>query len=595
VYTNATALTNNAGGSIIGNGALNLGNKALTNNGTINPGGTGSVGAITITGNYVQGATGVLNMDVGPATNNRDQLQVSASASLNGTLNVNALGGYQPAASDAYQLLTMSGTPTGTFSSISSPAFAGATADYSTTGSFYLRMPSSLTNIWLFDGDGNWLDASKWSLGHVPLPGEDVQVPDYSSAFTINLSSSNQSVKSVVFLGNDKLAVSGGSLNFAAASSWANGALDVLGSGVVQANDHLTVDVLHLSGSGMLNLSSGKNLSVGDYFQSGGTLNGPGGVGISRSFNRTAGSMLALSSLFITHTNGTLNAGALNVNGPLALHADHGDVNIDQAIVASSPGLEILAPQGAINNTGGSIAAATLHMQARDGIGNGMPLATQVQNLHAKNSGSGSLAINNSGTNLTLQDANSDGYGLLQQGNGGINLNNAGHAIHIDAPVNNASGNLNLQADAISFSNHSNAKIDGAAGSVSLTAMGAGGIDLPAAATMRINGNSESSTSINLVTDTLNLAGFLHAGPNNGSGYVSFSPATRPLLAVDTKPVANALVVAPAALQSISAASVSLNGSGSGGVSFNEPVALSDLATLQVFTSGALAPSVDSC
>src|SRR5204862_3726827 len=110
--TNGNSLTNAAGGVIQGSGTINLGGATLTNNGAVRPGGAGTVGALAITGAYSQGASGSLDVDLASAVS-YDVLNVSGSATLAGTLNVNYLGGYT-GASSAHTIITSSAL-SGTF------------------------------------------------------------------------------------------------------------------------------------------------------------------------------------------------------------------------------------------------------------------------------------------------------------------------------------------------------------------------------------------------------------------------------------------------------------------------------------------------
>jgi hypothetical protein len=68
----------------------------------------GSSGVLTIVGNYTQAADGVLNIELGgltPATE-FDQLKVSGSATLDGTLDVSTINGFIPGSGDSFQVLT---------------------------------------------------------------------------------------------------------------------------------------------------------------------------------------------------------------------------------------------------------------------------------------------------------------------------------------------------------------------------------------------------------------------------------------------------------------------------------------------------------
>ena len=91
------------GGALSGNGtvvATNVNNNA----GQVNPGGLGAAGAIAITGNYTQGASGVLNIDIGGTGSDQfDRLTVSGAATLGGTISASLLNNFTPAAGNTFQ------------------------------------------------------------------------------------------------------------------------------------------------------------------------------------------------------------------------------------------------------------------------------------------------------------------------------------------------------------------------------------------------------------------------------------------------------------------------------------------------------------
>lgn len=113
-----------SGGTLRGHGSIG-GN--VNNAGTVFPG--GSVGILTINGNYTQAANGVLTAQVLPSTNpvagvDYDQLHVLGQASLNGTLNVLVNSG-QFTVGTHYDLVKADGGLSGQFSQVAyNPAFA---------------------------------------------------------------------------------------------------------------------------------------------------------------------------------------------------------------------------------------------------------------------------------------------------------------------------------------------------------------------------------------------------------------------------------------------------------------------------------------
>src|SRR5262249_15233122 len=96
-----------------------LGNT--TNNGALIVAGSSATGIVTISGNYTQSSSAMLNMEIGGSTagTGYDQMQISGTATLAGSLNVSLLGGYSPASGTSFSLLTY-GSRSGSFSSINS-------------------------------------------------------------------------------------------------------------------------------------------------------------------------------------------------------------------------------------------------------------------------------------------------------------------------------------------------------------------------------------------------------------------------------------------------------------------------------------------
>jgi hypothetical protein len=108
------------GGALVGSGTTNAN---VTNAGQVIPGGTGAAGLLTINGTYTQTATGALNVDLGGTTagSQYDQLAVSGSATLGGTLNVATIGSFTPALGNRFQVLTF-GSSSGSFATYHEPS-----------------------------------------------------------------------------------------------------------------------------------------------------------------------------------------------------------------------------------------------------------------------------------------------------------------------------------------------------------------------------------------------------------------------------------------------------------------------------------------
>jgi hypothetical protein len=120
INTSGGTVNVGAGGTLSGTGTIqgNVNNIA----GTVSPG--ASPGMLTITGNYTQGASGVLDMQIGGlvAGTDYDQLRVGGTTSLAGTLNTALINGFVPASGTTFTLIQSTGAISGTFTTTNQPA-----------------------------------------------------------------------------------------------------------------------------------------------------------------------------------------------------------------------------------------------------------------------------------------------------------------------------------------------------------------------------------------------------------------------------------------------------------------------------------------
>jgi fibronectin-binding autotransporter adhesin len=117
------------GGLLTGSGTLA---GSVTNHAVVSPG--ASVGTITITGDYAQGAGAVLRIDLGGLTPGTgfDRLVVQGSASLNGKVSASLVNGFMPLSNAVFSFF--SGPRSGTFSSFTHPTFLGMNVEYAANG-----------------------------------------------------------------------------------------------------------------------------------------------------------------------------------------------------------------------------------------------------------------------------------------------------------------------------------------------------------------------------------------------------------------------------------------------------------------------------
>lgn len=118
---NATAsqISISANGVIKGNGSLT---GAVFNSGKVRPG--LSSGILSISGNYSQQQAGSLYMELGGISpgSQHDQLQISGTTSLNGTLNITTINGFSPSIGQSFTLMTYA-SRIGQFSNITGMDF----------------------------------------------------------------------------------------------------------------------------------------------------------------------------------------------------------------------------------------------------------------------------------------------------------------------------------------------------------------------------------------------------------------------------------------------------------------------------------------
>jgi hypothetical protein len=104
------------GGSVFGSGTIK-GN--VTNAALITPGTATTTAILADTGAYTQNSTGALDISIAGTTagTKYDQLNISSTAALNGTLNVSLLNGFIPTVGSTFDILNYT-SETGTFSTI---------------------------------------------------------------------------------------------------------------------------------------------------------------------------------------------------------------------------------------------------------------------------------------------------------------------------------------------------------------------------------------------------------------------------------------------------------------------------------------------
>ncbi|ANM29234.1 hypothetical protein ABI59_05995 [Acidobacteria bacterium Mor1] len=105
-------------------GSGSLPGNPNANGGSINPGVGAAADIISVTGNYTQSAIGSYDIHLGgttPGPGGHDQVTISGSASLDGTLNVTEINGFAAQEGDQFVIMTY-GSASGSFSTLNTPA-----------------------------------------------------------------------------------------------------------------------------------------------------------------------------------------------------------------------------------------------------------------------------------------------------------------------------------------------------------------------------------------------------------------------------------------------------------------------------------------
>ncbi len=289
------ALTESGGSTILAHGTLTsttgtvtLTDGLLSGTGTvkgnvsntgvsISPGASGSAGTLTIQGTYTQGAGGSLNVALGGtgAGVGYDQLVVTGSASLGGTINISTINGYVPPVGSAFQVLTFA-SKTGDFQTYNGlfisgkvgllPAYTPSANPVNLT-----LTSSSVVNNWTNPAGGDWDTASNWTYG-VPVAGQSVAILYSGITVTHTQATAEPMIASLDDLAT--LDITSGSIALGNGSSTLGGPVTVGAAGTLSVAAGASVEVgSTLSDAGTVTFSAGNQLSMyGAVFSVSGNL-----------------------------------------------------------------------------------------------------------------------------------------------------------------------------------------------------------------------------------------------------------------------------------------------------------------------------------
>ncbi len=247
-----TNLASTDGGAFATAGTLNN-----TSTGILAPGDVGVAGLTAITGNYAQGSTATLAIDLGGTTagsafqngvsGNFDKVTVSGTSSLNGSVVINILPGFRPTNANTFSILTSTGVVTavgGNFQSSvqtvnTNEGFSTmtVTTPNGSAGSVVLGT-YTITNQWA-GTNANWSDAQgagSWSSAD-PTTNAAGALFINTPGTSVNLVN-NRTVRNVTFApatGGFTIAAGGGTLTLDGGTGGAAVISNAIGNNTINA------------------------------------------------------------------------------------------------------------------------------------------------------------------------------------------------------------------------------------------------------------------------------------------------------------------------------------------------------------------------
>ena len=469
-------------------------NSDVLNAGTLTPG--NSPGTVTVNGDYTQAAGGSFNVEIGGlnAGSEFDQLIVTGTAALAGTLNVTLIDPFVPQLNNSF--LILDGTVVGAFDTVNLPGLPFPLdwqVDISSVTLSVVPLPCSLdVTTTADDGPGSLREAI---ICANVTPGPDViNLP--AGTYTLDLVGAGEDAAATGDLDiTDDLTIVGagsGTTIIDAAGLDADGAgtgfgdrvFEVVGAvslevsgvtirngnvqgfgGGINAHDNdstLTVTDSVISNNtatgfgGAINLNSGGiTANVTNSTLMGNVADGSGG-GIN---NNSSGTVIVFGSTISNNEESGFGGGGLNNNS-------NGPMTIEDSVISGN-----ISDQrgGGINNNGNGTLTITRTMitgnmvlgNDRDGGGiskNSGGAVTITDSTISDNTASGSgggIHNNSSGDPLTIVRSTISGNTATEDG-GGINNNSSGQ---IDITNSTISGNM-AGIDGGGISNNSRGEIN---------------------------------------------------------------------------------------------------------------------------------------
>jgi filamentous hemagglutinin family protein len=448
VLSRAGDVTLASTGVLQGSGTVDVGTGTLTNNGRVVPGGAG-IGALRIKGNYAQGPSAVLAVELGGhGAGQSDVLAVSGNVALDGILAADLAGGYKGVAFQPIAIVTAGGARSGAFTKLALPA--GYQSGYGLAAGEAVRVNLVADANYFSNGAGSlaWDDGGNWSKGKAPGNADDVVI---DTGLGLAVGAGKQAMSSLRVTSGAALDINGGQFDVKRAtvidgalriggettavtleSLSGGGTLALAGGALAMTGKAPAIGALDITG-GAASIGKGA-LAVGAYTQAGGELkaDAASSITVAAAFSQSGGMMTGFGTVDITQATGTATLGNITADA-----------------------VTVKALAGGIAQGGTVLAVRQLRVDASGDV-----LLTQA-NAVAGVQGSAGGALSVQGVSAV--------DGALTAG-GDIAL--AGTGLAINAAVTSTGGNVALQADEVDvYGGSMVASAGGAANFVKVTSL----------------------------------------------------------------------------------------------------------------------------
>jgi uncharacterized repeat protein (TIGR01451 family) len=357
--------------------------------GLVAPGLSGGVGTLGITGSYIQGAGGTLEIEAfGVSGSQFDVLSITGAATLGGTLNVQSLFGFTPVSGNSFTPLTYASL-TGDFAAANNLIAPGLNMLTSPGGSSYtlsfVAAGACTINFDNSNASGLWQDPLNWDTNNLPGPADDVCIGvAIPGPFTVSKSGAGgDSINSLTIANGQGMFSLSANLDLATDSAIGDGGLTQTGGA--------------LTGNGMLDIN-------GSFFWSGGTQDGAGQTNANGNLIINGTALKVLGQRILTSNL----AGSISGPGQLQI----GNLFVNQAgfDFLDDSDFTLGVPGAQVTNFGSITKSA--------GTGN-TSIQTVVQNFGTIAAQSGTLTVSgtpflNSGGVIDVQTGNLTAMRLTQ-------------------------------------------------------------------------------------------------------------------------------------------------------------------------------------